>query len=754
MTQKTSWTIPAKQVHLLYQQLPFSLLTTAIVSLISLFFLRDFPNQPALYSWILLMMAVLLFRTWSIFFYKKTKKPTLNTINRAELLFNIGAACTGMTWGLLACWIYPMTGDPGTHFLILIILIGMAGGSIATLSYRKIPVALFVILTLLPILVGLYRTPGSQDMAIGLSLIIYTIFLLKNSRIFQKNYEQLLVLEEAALTRENNLRESQRKAEEASRSKSDFLANMSHEIRTPMNAIIGMTRLVQDTELDATQKKYLERIETSSAMLLGILNGILDFSKIEAGQLLLEERPFLMEPLLDSVYSTMINLAREKKLALNIDQADNVPEAFVGDAIRLGQILVNLVGNGIKFTDQGEVTVDIQVDEDHSTPEKCILLFSVKDTGIGIPGDKQHHLFQSFQQTDSSISRRYGGTGLGLAISRQLVQLMGGEIRVDSTEGLGSTFSFTIVLRPCPKSEVQKVCELDATNRNMVTELNVLLVEDNETNRELGTIILESSGQKVRVAENGLRALELLCKNRFDVVLMDVQMPEMDGITATRIIRAVEKGRDPENVLPGLLLTGLKRQLVDTHIPIIALTAHAMDSDRRRCLDAGMDEYLTKPFQPWQVVEALQKFGGVDMASRQQDYADEKSLEPEDENRMEGNILNRVREHLTLVYKLNAEQVELMITTSAKSLAEHLDRAQQGVKENNFVMLREAAHAMKGNLLNLGLRDCSDIAATIEQSAQHDDSTSQQRRLANLQLAVSELPAESDNTPSKTDNFL
>ena len=751
MSKKTPRTIQAKQIHLLYQQLPFSLLTTAIVSVLFLFFLRAFPYQQALHSWFLLMMSVLLLRTWSIFFYKKRKKKPTYSIKWAERLFIIGAACTGITWGLLACWIYPMTGDTGIHFLIMIILIGIAGGSIATLSYRKSPVTLFISLTLLPILIGLYRAPGSQNIAIGLALIIYTIFLFKNSRVFQKNHEQLLILEEAALTRENNLKESQRKAEEASRAKSNFLANMSHEIRTPMNAIMGMTRLVMDTRLDTTQKKYLERIETSSGMLLGLLNGILDLSKIEAGQLLLEKRPFLLEPLLDSVYSTTINLAQEKKLTLHVSRAGNVPEAFIGDAVRLSQILINLVGNAIKFTDQGGVSVQVSLDAASSTEEKKVLRFTVKDTGIGIPEDKQRHLFQSFQQADSSISRRYGGSGLGLAISRQLVQLMGGDISVKSTESAGSTFSFTINLRPCSKSKVRQECQLNTTNRGTAAELNVLLVEDNETNRELGVIILESSGQKVQVAENGLKALELLSQNQLDVVLMDVQMPEMDGVTATRVIRAVEEGREPETRLAGELLIKLKQRLGGGHVPIIALTAHAMDSDRTRCLDAGMDEYLTKPFQPEQVVEALQRFGG---GTETAIGREETVHRADDDSGMEEALVGRVRAHLTRTYQLNSEQADEMIATSARILSDHFKKMEKGIKKNDLALLGEAAHTLKGNLLNLGLRNCANIAATIERSAQNDDSGSQQRRLARLQLAVTELLKKSDKTASEIDNPL
>jgi CheY-like chemotaxis protein len=456
---------------------------------------------------------------------------------------------------------------------------------------------------------------------------------------------------------------------------------------------------------------------------MGQLNGILDFSKIEAGQLILEKQPFFMETLLDGIHSTMIGLAREKGLDLHIHCDSRVPEACIGDNIRLSQILINLIGNAIKFTNEGgEIRVKVKTLEADPDTGLRPLEFTVQDTGIGIPKNKQKILFESFQQADTSISRKYGGTGLGLAICRQLVQLMGGTISVSSKEGHGARFIFTVLLEPCSRELVKQVHTANSPANEGRDRLSILLVEDNEANRELATIVLESAGQKVTPAVDGLNALEELSRHHFDLILMDVQMPRMNGITATRMIRAIEQREPVPPTIDPDLLSQLKTRLAGGHIPIIAMTAHAMDSDRQRCLDAGMDDYLTKPFQPEQVLDALAGFNPESRRPAQppEDMGEHHGTsgnEGKSEQRQEDPV-TAVRAHLQATYGLAAEQIDQLLSTSAASLRGQLAKAEQALRDNQDETLREAAHAAKGNLLNLGLNDLSRLAARIEKKAE------------------------------------
>jgi len=445
-------------------------------------------------------------------------------------------------------------------------------------------------------LIGMYRTQGNTDIAIAIIIVIYILYFLKNVRFFQENSEKVLLLKEKALAREAKLKIASKKAEAANRAKSRFLANMSHEIRTSMNSIIGQTRLAIDEEHDPKMQFHLDIIKNSSKNLLSLINDILDFSKIEAGELKIDNKPFDLHIALQSILETIQVLAEDRKgLQLAYTIASDVPQAVIGDKQRLRQVLLNLLNNGIKFTDKGRI--DLSVTHLETMAGSLLLQFEVRDTGVGIALEKQEIIFDEFAQEDDSLTRQYGGTGLGLAICKQLCQLMGGDIEVTSTPTEGSNFTCSIPFLPCQVSELP--AETSQVKRKQIhnSPLSLLLVEDNEANRILARMVLEGEKHQLMEAHDGLQALNILSEHKFDAVLMDAQMPVMDGYTATEIIRLAEQG-EPISGIDKLLAEKLGDYLYDCHTPIIAMTANAMSGDREKCLAAGMDDYLAKPFHP------------------------------------------------------------------------------------------------------------------------------------------------------------
>ncbi len=482
---------------------------------------------------------------------------------------------------------------------------------------------------------------------------------------------------------EEQARLGQVAAEAATRFKSEFLANMSHEIRTPMNAIMGLCELVLKTNLTVKQQDYLAKMQASCQSLRGIIDDILDFSKIEAGRLRMESVDFNLEDVLDNLIGLLSIKAKEKGVELLFNTAADVPLALVGDPLRLGQVLMNLTNNAVKFTEAGEIVVATKLTETsgNHAPDKIMLEFSVKDTGIGIAPDQIRHLFQAFQQADGSTTRKYGGTGLGLTISRRLVEMMGGEIHVTSELGKGSTFAFTasFICRPeakerryimPPDLQGMRVLVVDdnASSREIlenallsfsfqVTQaasakeagadaflikpvnmsvlfdsimelfgkavikkadvlkkdvwadealklmkgVRILLAEDNEINQLVASELIEGQGGIVTLAANGQEAVELAADREIDVVLMDLQMPVLDGYEATRKIR--EREAEKRNAGPETLPWDSR-----SGIPIIALTAHALTGEREKCLAAGMNDYITKPIQSTKLFEVLTRW--------------------------------------------------------------------------------------------------------------------------------------------------
>ena len=492
-------------------------------------------------------------------------------------------------------------------------------------------------------------------------------------------------------------------AESANRAKSEFVANISHEVRTPLNGIIGMSELLLASKMTDEQRQYLGLMRTSADALLHVINDVLDLSKIESGHFELSPAPFELLHRLDVVLEPLALMARRKGLTFDVSIAPELPAVVIGDADRVGQVLTNLVGNAIKFTHEGSIRVSAvaAMPAPGDSQGTCRITFCVADTGIGIPEDKHALIFEAFTQGDGSTSRRYGGTGLGLAIVTSLVRQIGGTLEMDSTPDKGSTFSVSLpfvraaraALAPESTDSLARLLGPAATTKTdwasakTTRPIDILLVEDNPVNQRLALEILSRRGHRVTVADNGLQALERLNGRTFDVVLMDVQMPEMNGLEATRAIRDIERG------------TG-------RHMPVVAMTAHAMSGDRERCLEAGMDDYLTKPIRAEALVTYVER---LTMADNVVKPAVGQTAPPPAAS---GPVLD-LQEALDRVdgdRDLLSEIAGLFLA----DVDEMMDVVRKAVEAKDGPALHRAAHRLKGSVVTFAAAPAADAALALE----------------------------------------
>ena len=584
------------QRKLLIEAAPRALVVSIVAAVICYFLLHTQVESVKLEIWLAVNIAITAIRAAVLFHISRCEDKSPQQLKKHTTLLTTTIGLAGVSWGsLILLWTSSL--EIVTQLQILLFPVALAAGAVSGYGMWLVAYTIFMLACILPMTLGFLFVDEGAYAGTAAPAILYMAALFVLSKSYHRTVTESIKLQfknteliENLSTQNQELKSARDDAEAASRSKSEFLACMSHEIRTPMNGVLGMTELLMATDLSERQKKLSTNIYQSGKSLLHIINDILNFSRNEAGGIKLEPASFSLRESVFQLEDVLKPLAKENNNTLQVEFDDDVPQLVIGDANRLQQILMNLTSNAIKFTEDGNI--DISVHQTQQSGSQCGITFNIRDSGIGIDAQHIDKIFESFTQADSSTTRKYGGTGLGLSIVRQIVEAMNGDISVTSEPGKGSCFTLQL-----PFEEDCTIADNDDENIKSTTPdqpaklkslqgLQILVAEDCAMNQIVIEAMLDQMGCDTTIVDNGELAVEAANNNSYEIILMDCQMPVMDGYTATEQIREAQQG------------TSVKT-------PILAVTANCLPDDKKRCFDSGMDDFLSKPFEQEQLSEML-----------------------------------------------------------------------------------------------------------------------------------------------------